>query len=263
MVRAGLDDDEELQRVRRRALELDSEIQARALSIVAALQRELRRRSPRPRVIRSLAAEIEEMIGEVNFRVDEVTSNALAWAELGMLGVYLAGADRSVATAAARLSAGAQRDALRRSLLRAAELAEDSVAVSLRRLSEAVRLSGALDARGRNVLSRRARRVLLDEVARVRYSNGARHPFGSYVDMLMNTRTTLMFNQGTADEARRRGVQVMETIDGRGCGWAGHGDPLKADGRLVTVGEATGQPISHPNCVRQFTLRPDLRRSDL
>lgn len=263
MTRLGVDDDRELRRARELAVELDAEIRARALALLGLIERELKRESPRPRRVRRLVARLESLIGDVEFAVDEVTSTALEWAATGMLAVYLAGARFEAATVGARLSAQIHTESLRRSLLRAAEAVDRDTGLALRGLARALSSVSEVGPDGRLRLSREARRVLLNRVGRVQYSNGARFPLGSYVDMLLDTRSTLAYNQGAYDGARRRNVEVIQLVDGPGCGLVDHADPLKADGLLVSLQTANAYPIAHPRCVREFLERPDLALVDI
>lgn len=263
MTRPGIDDDRELQRARGLAVELDSEIRSRALALLGLIERELRRDRPRPQRIRRLIARLEALIGDVEFATDEMMSTAIAWASTGMLAVYLAGARFDLATAGARLSADLHSRSLRSSLLRAAAAVDRDTGQALRALANALSAAREIGPDGRLSLSRQARRVLLNRVGRVQYSNGARFPLGSYVEMLLDTRSTLAYNQGAYDGARSRNVEVIQLVDGPGCGLVEHKDPLKADGLLVSLQTANAYPIAHPRCVREFLERPDLRLVDV
>ena len=69
------------------------------------------------------------------------------------------------------------------------------------------------------------------------------------------TRTELasFTNQAQTEVMRLNGEGYVEALDAVDCGWNGHDDGTKANGRVVSIEEANSQPISHPNCVRAYT----------
>lgn len=96
----------------------------------------------------------------------------------------------------------------------------------------------------------------------VRYSNGARHGLAEYADMAVRTQTGLAYNRGALDNARAHDVRYVEVFDGPNCGWDGHNDATMADGLIVPVEESYGFELSHPNCQRSLSGRPDVRTPD-
>lgn len=47
-------------------------------------------------------------------------------------------------------------------------------------------------------------------------------------------------------------VEALKVWDGDDCGWTGHDDTDKADGKIVSFEEADAYPLAHPRCVRSF-----------
>ncbi len=47
-------------------------------------------------------------------------------------------------------------------------------------------------------------------------------------------------------------VESLKVWDGDDCGWTGHDDSDKADGKIVSFEEADEYPLAHPRCVRSF-----------
>lgn len=47
-------------------------------------------------------------------------------------------------------------------------------------------------------------------------------------------------------------VEALKVWDGDDCGWTGHDDDDKADGKVVSFDEADAYPLAHPRCVRSF-----------
>lgn len=107
--------------------------------------------------------------------------------------------------------------------------------------------------------ARRMRKALTEHsVHAVTYSNGARHGIGSYAEMLIRTKTAIAYNEGTLQAAEGLDIDFWEVLDGPGCGWMRHDDPVLADGLIVTTSEAREFPISHPNCRRTVIARTDI-----
>src|SRR5690606_7741166 len=92
----------------------------------------------------------------------------------------------------------------------------------------------------------------------VTYADGKRVGLTSYTDMLMRTRTAEAFQQGGFTQGRALGITWWEIMDGPTCGLSYHDDPTLADGMIVPTDMAERYPISHPNCVRVTTPRPDI-----
>ena len=71
-------------------------------------------------------------------------------------------------------------------------------------------------------------------------------------ERIARTESAFATNEAASQIYGKEGIDQVEVLDGPDCGWTSHDDPLKADGRVVSVAEARRQPISHPNCVRAF-----------
>lgn len=93
----------------------------------------------------------------------------------------------------------------------------------------------------------------------VTYANGARVSVTTYARMVARTKSTVAYNSGTLVEAHATGTRFVEVFDGSDCGWSGHADADKANGTIRHIEEAGQFVISHPNCVRAFGPRPDVR----
>lgn len=99
-------------------------------------------------------------------------------------------------------------------------------------------------------------------VAAVTYVDGRRISIGQYAEMVVRTKTAEAFQEGGMNTGERLGVDWWEILDGPGCGWTSHDDPVKANGRIVPLEEARQYPLSHPNCRRASTPRPDIVSAD-
>lgn len=107
--------------------------------------------------------------------------------------------------------------------------------------------------------ARHMRKTLTEHgVHAVTYKNGAEHGLGSYTEMLVRTKTAEAYAEGTLQAAEGLGIEYWEVLDGPGCGWTRHDDPVVADGLIVTTDEAREYPISHPNCRRTTVARIDI-----
>lgn len=107
--------------------------------------------------------------------------------------------------------------------------------------------------------ARRIRNHLSEHgVHAVTYKNGAQHGLGSYAEMLVRTKTAEAYNAGTLHGAEELDINYWEVLDGPGCGWTRHDDPILADGLIVTTQESQAYPISHPNCRRTVVARIDI-----
>ena len=100
------------------------------------------------------------------------------------------------------------------------------------------------------------------QVHAVTYKNGAKHGLGSYAEMLVRTKTAEAYTAGTLTAAEELEIGFWEVLDGPGCGWLSHDDPVKADGLIVTTQEAREHPIAHPNCRRDMVARIDIETLD-
>lgn len=107
--------------------------------------------------------------------------------------------------------------------------------------------------------ARKIRKHLTDHgVHAVTYKNGAQHGLGSYAEMIVRTKTAEAYNAGTLQGADELDINYWEVMDGPGCGWTRHDDPVIADGLIVTTEESQAYPISHPNCRRTVVARIDI-----
>jgi hypothetical protein len=97
------------------------------------------------------------------------------------------------------------------------------------------------------------------EIAAITYRDGARHGLGDYTDMLVRTKSAEAYQRAGFAQGRAMGVTWWEVMDGPGCGWTTHTDPLLANGRIITTDEAEQYPTSHPRCRRVTTPRADLQ----
>ena len=71
-------------------------------------------------------------------------------------------------------------------------------------------------------------------------------------ERIARTESAFATNEAAAQEYAAEGIDQVEVFDGADCGWTSHNDPLKANGRIVSVAESQRTPISHPNCQRAF-----------
>lgn len=79
-------------------------------------------------------------------------------------------------------------------------------------------------------------------------------------ETISRTETKTAQNQSTVLSYQANPVVIGITVfDGAGCGWDGHDDELKANGRKISFAEANETPLSHPRCVRSFgpTIRSE------
>jgi hypothetical protein len=96
-------------------------------------------------------------------------------------------------------------------------------------------------------------------VSAVTYSDGRNIRASTYAEMLMRTATAVAYNEGGLNQLVQDGVRYVEMIDGADCGLTSHGDTFKVNGKVLPVEVAAQYPISHPNCRRDFTARPDVK----
>ena len=72
-------------------------------------------------------------------------------------------------------------------------------------------------------------------------------------ERIARTETAMASNDASMDIYRQEGIDQIEVMDSPDCGVHTHDDPEKADGMILTIGQAATFPnISHPNCVRAF-----------
>jgi hypothetical protein len=92
----------------------------------------------------------------------------------------------------------------------------------------------------------------------VRFANGARFPLGAYAEMAARTSTAQAYVQGTLRASGEAGVRWMECFDSPGCGMDGHNSGDPPGGTIRPIEEALAYPLSHPNCARSWSPRPDV-----
>lgn len=106
-------------------------------------------------------------------------------------------------------------------------------------------------------------KTLLDRgVTAVTYANGAKVSLPTYAQMVVRTKTAEAYQEGGFNQGERLGVEWWEILDGPGCGWASHDDPQKANGMIVPLEAAREHPLSHPQCRRASSPRPDITSVD-
>jgi len=93
------------------------------------------------------------------------------------------------------------------------------------------------------------------KVAAVTYSNGARVAIDHYAELVVRTKTAIAYNRGVLDGAPE--VELIEILDGPGCGLYGHNQGPTANGLVVPRRVAAEWPVAHPHCRRAFVPRPD------
>ena len=64
------------------------------------------------------------------------------------------------------------------------------------------------------------------------------------------------------DATTTTGVFMADGFVVKNCGWTSHDDPQQANGRIVPLEVARQYPLSHPNCRRSSTPRPDITSAD-
>lgn len=104
-------------------------------------------------------------------------------------------------------------------------------------------LAKALAARGINAIT---------------YANGAKVPLPVYAQMVVRTKTAEAYQEGGLNQGERLEIDWWEILDGPGCGWTSHDDPQKANGMIVPIDAAREHTLSHPNCRRSSSPRPDI-----
>lgn len=95
-------------------------------------------------------------------------------------------------------------------------------------------------------------------VSAITYKNGARQGLGAYTQMASRSVSAIAYNTGNINAATAAGVTYMECFDGFGCGLTSHTDGELANGLILPSEQARRYLISHPNCSRSWTPRPDV-----
>ena len=81
--------------------------------------------------------------------------------------------------------------------------------------------------------------------------------FGEYrAETIARTELALAVNAGTLDTFGEYGGDRVIVHDSPDCGWLRHDDPDKPNGTTRTLADAKAHPVSHPHCVRSFSLAP-------
>lgn len=144
-------------------------------------------------------------------------------------------------------------------LLRATTSMRQSTKVTVRRIArETIRAKLYEGMTAQQAGVKLAATLVDDGVTAIVYANGRRVGLSTYTDMVARTKSALAYQEGMFNQAEALGVGWMEIMDGPGCGWTSHDDPRKADGLIVPLAEARLYPISHPNCRRASSCRPDV-----
>jgi hypothetical protein len=94
------------------------------------------------------------------------------------------------------------------------------------------------------------------------YSDGRQVSLPTYAEMVVRTKTAEAYQEAGFNQGERLGIDWWEVMDGPDCGWTHHDDPRKADGMIVPLDDARAHPLSHPNCRRVTTPRPDILHGD-
>lgn len=273
MDRPGLDGDAEIEALiaiyREGALELSRELER----VFERIRRELRNVGSlnHRRIVRRLRIEAQRL-GDLQAIAEGMAADYAAgtrtWInEGGADRVYVAGAVASslpfTLSPAHRAAIQVLAQDLFDDVLVATDFIESEAKDWVRRVSREMtgfKLTSGETARGQ---ARKLERVLREEfgrngIGKIIYSNGARHNIGEYAEMLVRTKTGVMYNTGTLNTGRQAGVEIYELLDGSECGLTSHRDPQRANGLLVDYQTAMSYPLSHPNCVRSVAPRPDL-----
>jgi hypothetical protein len=103
-----------------------------------------------------------------------------------------------------------------------------------------------------------ARTLGENNIAAVRYSNGARHTLRDYSDTVVRTTTAQAYVQGSINASREAGVRYMVCSDGAACGLASHDDPTLASGLVAPIETAEAYPLAHPRCARSWSPMPQV-----
>lgn len=107
--------------------------------------------------------------------------------------------------------------------------------------------------------ARDLRRLLAKhEIHAVTYTDGKRVGLPQYAEMVLRTKTAEAYQTGGLDQGEALGWDWWEIMDGPGCGLTSHDDVQKANGMIVDLETARAHPLSHPNCRRSTTPRPDV-----
>lgn len=216
------------------------------------------RRAAAARRLREIRASIEREMDELDRIAPSATRRAVRAAYAAgaaSLGVEPFTFTRPHADAVRLLSDGLTDD-----LLAATRRVRLTTKRMIREVAKQAALSKTIEGKTATQAAREMAKVLAaNGVSAVTYSNGARHGLATYSRMAMRTTTALAYNTGTIKSATEADTKYFEVSDGNTCGWTSHDDGQLANGMIVTAEEALSWPISHPNCVRAFLGRAELR----
>lgn len=145
-------------------------------------------------------------------------------------------------------------------LLKATQHVRDTTKTLIRQVARSEGLQKLIEGKTALGAAREMRKILeAHKIHAVVYADGSKHGLAEYANMQMRTTTAIAYNQGTLNSATEKGTLYFEVSDGTDCGWDGHEDSDKANGRIVHRDEAASHVISHPSCRRAFGGRPELR----
>lgn len=99
-------------------------------------------------------------------------------------------------------------------------------------------------------------------VSAVTYKDGRNIRASTYAEMLARTKTAVAYNMGGLNQMKGAGITHVEGVDSGDCGLVTHSDGFKVNGRVLPVEVASAYPIGHPNCIRDWAPRPDIRTDD-
>lgn len=144
-------------------------------------------------------------------------------------------------------------------LLKATQHVRDTTKELIRQVAKNEGLQKLIEGKTALQAAKEMRKVLeAHKISAVVYADGSKHGLAEYANMQMRTTTAIAYNQGTLNSAAEKGTIYFEVSDGTDCGWDGHDDADKANGRIVDRDEALSHVISHPSCRRAFGGRPEL-----
>jgi hypothetical protein len=129
----------------------------------------------------------------------------------------------------------------------------------LREVSRSRALAGAVIGRTPRQMAAEVARIAAEAgIHAVTYANGARVGLGPYAEMVIRTKTGVAYNAGTIGHATAAGTRYFECFDGSACGLVTHEDAEKPNGRVYDADTAASHSLSHPNCIRAWSPRPDV-----
>jgi hypothetical protein len=278
--RPGVDDNTELAALIQVWRTAAREIDGRLLAVWDRIRRELESDNLNRNTLirlRRQADRLESLAVEVDRVMADLADETRAWITAGGLDrIYAAGAAVTAATMATPFAFTAPHraamDILARDLFTDVLAATGFVGDDAKRFARVVgrRITAVKIGTGDPVraAARNLARDLEDGfrsrgMGHVVYRDGSRHSFAEYAEVLLRTKTAVVYNQGTLNHARALGIEWYELLDGADCGLTSHRDPQRANGLIVDAATAEAWPIAHPNCRRAVNPRPDLNASNV